>query len=122
MITIFTTVLLPILQILLSIGNLCILGYALLKFLNKPHNTLEARVLALETEMAANRVSLAQKDNRFKNQDEVNKVIIHSLLALIEFEIQYCLTEHKDLSNSLEQAKDNLHNFLSNRSFPFWKY
>lgn len=119
MITVFTTVLLPILQILLSIGNLCILGYALLKFLNKPHNALEARVLALETEMAANKVSLAQKDNRFKNQDEVNKVIIHSLLALIEFEIQYCLTEHKDLSNSLEQAKNNLHNFLSNRSFPF---
>ena len=116
--TMFTTILLPIMQLLLSIGNLCVLGYALLKFLNKPHNTLEARLLTVETELAAIKVSLVQGNNRFRNQDEINKVLIHSLLALIEFEIQYCLTEHKDLSSSLEQAKNDLHNFLSNRSFP----
>jgi len=114
-----TAAILSFMQLILSFGNLCILGYALFKFLNKPHNTLEAKVSALEADVAAIKISLVQGNNRFKDQDAVNKVIIHSLLALIEFEIQYCLTEHKDLSSSLEQAKNDLHNFLSNRSLHF---
>ena len=39
---------LPILQLILAAGNVCILGYTLIKFLGKPHNNLEARVKSLE--------------------------------------------------------------------------
>lgn len=36
-------------------------------------------------------------------------------LILIEFEIQYCLTEKKQLSKDLEKVKEDLHSYLARR-------
>lgn len=106
---------LPYLQIILTFGNICILGYAFLKFLGKPHDTLESRVAFLEVKQREVEQSLRQGNDRFREQQDVNEVIIHSTLALIEFEMQYCLTEHKPMSAGLEKAKDDLNHFLSKR-------
>lgn len=104
---------LSILQLLLAMANIFILIYAFLKFINRPHDTLESRVSFVETEIKEIKQSLHLGNDRFTLQDRTNEVLIHSVLALIEFEIQYCLTEHKDMSKGLEQAKEDLNRFLS---------
>lgn len=109
------TTILPILQLILTTGNICILGYALFKFLNKPHDTLEAKVAVLEAEVKDIKSSLLQGNDKFKEQENTNEVIIHSILALIEWEIQYCITEHVEMSKGLEKAKDNLNSYLAKR-------
>ena len=83
--------------------------------MNKPHDTLEDRVNAHDVEIKEIKSSLLQGNDRFREQDDTNEVLIHSVLALIEFEIQYCLTEHKEPSKDLERAKDDLHSYLSKR-------
>lgn len=109
------TTILPFLQIILTFGNICVLAYALFKFLNRPHDTLEDKVNAHEVEIKEIKSSLLQGNDRFREQDDTNEVLIHSVLALIEFEIAYCLTEHKEPSRDLERAKEDLHNYLSKR-------
>jgi hypothetical protein len=109
------TIILPILQLILTAGNICVLGYALFKFLNKPHDTLETRVTILEAEIKDIKDSLLRGNDKFKEQEDANEVMIHSILALIEWEIQYCLTEHVEMSKGLEKAKDNLNNYLAKR-------
>ena len=106
---------LPMLQTILAAANICVLGYAFAKFLNKPHDTLEDRVNAHDLEIKEIKTSLLQGNDRFREQDDTNEVLIHSVLALIEFEIQYCLTEHKEPSKDLERAKEDLHSYLSKR-------
>lgn len=106
---------LPILQTILALANICVLGYAFAKFLNRPHDTLEDRVNAHDVEIREIKTSLLQGNDRFREQEDTNEVLIHSVLALIEFEIQYCLTEHKEPSKDLERAKDDLHSYLSKR-------
>ncbi len=107
--------LLTIMQLILSFGNICIIGYAFFKFIGKPHDSLESRVSVLEVKQKEVEQSLHQGNDRFREQHDVNEVIIHSTLALIEFEMQYCLTEHKQMSAGLEKAKEDLNKFLSRR-------
>lgn len=111
---------LPIAQLILACCNIIIIGYGLVKFLNKPHNTLEEQQKALEKRIDAHdyelkeiRDALVRGNKRFDDQDEAIKVLIKSTLALIEFEMQYCLTEHKELSTGLTKAKDELNDYLS---------
>ena len=106
---------LPVLQMILAAGNICVLAYALFKFLNKPHDTLEDRVNAHDIEIREIKASLLQGNDRFREQENTNEVLLKSILALIEFEIQYCITEHKEPSKDLVRAKDDLHNYLSKR-------
>ena len=110
------------LQIALAFCNLGIMLFALYKFLKKPHDTLLDRITKLEVKVDEISDSLKQGNDRFKDheekfekQDQTNKVIIRSTLALIEFEIQYCLTEHKEPSKGLEKAKDDLNEYLSSK-------
>lgn len=113
---------LPFLQVILAFCNICIMGYALFKFLNKPHANLESRVSTLEVEMREQKQSLLQgndrfreQDSKFSEQDKTNSILIHSVLALIEFEVHYCETEQKPISKNLERAKDDLQDFLSKK-------
>lgn len=107
--------LVTILQLFLTFGNVIIMLYAFSKFLSKPHDTLEARVTVLEAKQRDTEASLLQGNDRFKEQNNTNEVLLTSLLALIEFEIQYCLTEDKPISNDLERAKTELHSFLAKK-------
>lgn len=102
-------------QLFLAVGNSAIMLYALSKFLTKPHDTLTQRVSDLEAAVKAINISLEKGNERFADQDEANTVMIKSLLALIAFEMQYCLTENKPVSDDLKRAKDDLNEFLSKR-------
>ena len=106
---------LPVLQMLLAFGNVCVMAFALVKFLNKPHSTLEGRITGLEVEVKEIKQSLLQGNDRFREQENTNEVILHAVLALIEFEIQYCLTEKKPITKELEKAKDDLHSYLAKK-------
>ena len=104
-----------VVQLMLGVGNLSIMIFALTKFIAKPHDSLNERIKFLEVEVNEIKNSLKQDDNRFKQLYSTNEVIIKSLLALIEFEIQYCITENKQPTKDLEHAKEELHAFLSRR-------
>lgn len=107
---------LSIMQMVLAFGNISIMIYAFSKFLSKPHDTLEQRVHNLEVKLDEVLDSLKQGNDRFREQTTTNEVIINSVLALIEFEMQYCITEHKTMSSGLEDAKKDLNKFLSRRN------
>ena len=117
-----TQTLLPVFQTILSFMNICVLAYALFRFLNRPHDTLEAKQAALEARVAAlemenreTKSTLDQDNARFEEQNETNEVLIRSTFALLEFEVHYCETEHKPISKNLEKAKDDLHEYLARK-------
>ena len=108
----------PILQLVLSFGNVCILLFAFVKFLSKPHNSLDERVTELEKWKVDVNRSLALGNAQFEYYDITNEIIIKSIIALIEFEMDYCSTEHKPVSKNLERAKDELHDYLAQKRRP----
>ena len=89
------------LQMLLNLFNIAALLYAFRLF-------LEVKVKEIDQ-------SLHQGNDRFKAQENTNEIILHSILALIEFEIQYCLVENKPMSEELKKARADLNSFLSSR-------
>lgn len=109
------TTILPIMQLILAFGNICILFYGFKKFLNKPHDSLEERVNKCESDIKDVKQSLFRGDGRFQEQERALKVIIRATLALVEFEMQYCLTEHKEMSKGLEKAKEALDEFVAEK-------
>jgi len=117
-----TQTILPVFQTILSFMNICVLGYALLRFLNRPHSNLEAKVNGLDVRLKEIEVKLKEIDqslhlgnDRFREQEETNEVLIRSVFALLEFEVHYCETEQKPITKNLEKAKDDLHDFLAKK-------
>ena len=106
---------LTIVTLSVQVGTLVGLIFALFKFLNKPHDTLEQRVALLEAQMKDSDRDKVRLTDRCREQDETNEVLIHSVMALIEFEIQYCLTEKKEVSKDLENARLALHHYLAKK-------
>ena len=104
-----------VLKVILQIAQVVALIYAGYKFTRKPHDTLESRVAALEEKNKDMELSLLKKDERIRELDESNGVIMRSVLALIEFEIQYCLTEDKPMSKGLEKAKESLDDYIAKK-------
>ena len=111
-----TKEILSMMQIILTFGNLSVMLYAFSKFLSKPHDTMEQRLTNLEVKVDEIEDSLKQGNDRFRELNATSEVLINSTLALIEFEIQYCLTENKPISNGLEKAKGDLNRFLARRN------
>ena len=106
---------LPYLQLFMNIGTICVMVYTLVKFLGKPHTSLETRVTACEIELKDIKQSLLQGNDRFREQETTNEVLIRSVFALLEFEVHYCETEQKPISKNLEKAKDDLHEYLAKK-------
>ena len=112
----YLSLILKLFQIILTIFNIIIILYGFYIFLTKPRTTLEKRVQALEVKMAEAEKSLLQGNDRFRSQDETLEVLIRSTLALIEFEVQYCITENKPISDDLKKVKEDLHIYLSHKN------
>lgn len=113
---------LVIMQLILSFGNICIIGYAFVKFLNKPHDTLETKHEELKRRVDEHDVkfkeveeSLHQGNDKFRKQDDINEVFINCMLAFIDFEMAYCTaTGYKDIED-LGNAKQTLRKYLAKR-------
>lgn len=80
-----------------------------------PFKSLAGKVEEHEVRIGKIESSLFLGNDRFREQDNMNEILLRSLLALIEYEIQYCITENKPITKELEKAKDDLHGFLSKR-------
>lgn len=111
---------LSVLQLILTFGNVCVIGYAFVKFIGKPRDNLTTRIDAIECKIKEIEYklkeidrSLRQGNDRFRGQDGTNEVIIRSIVALIDFEVHYCETEQRPLSKSLEKARDELHEYFA---------
>ena len=109
------TAFLPYFQTIIAAANICVIVYGFYKFLGKPHSTLESRVAVVESKLKEHEESLRAGNDRFKEQDKTNEVLIRSTFALLEFEVHYCETEHKPISKNLEKAKDDLHDYLAKK-------
>jgi hypothetical protein len=102
-------------QLLVALCTLLGMAYAFKKFLSKPKDSMIERIVVLEAEMKDVKAALNQGNDRFRKQNDTNEVILHSILALIDFEMQYCLTEKVTMSDDLKYAKEDLQRFLSKR-------
>jgi hypothetical protein len=107
---------LSLFQLAVTCGNLIIMLYALSKFLKKPQNDLEDRVTVLEVKSREHDEALHLGNDRFREQKKADALIINSLVALIEFEVDYCM-HHGDerISPRLDKAKTDLQEYLAER-------
>lgn len=109
------TGLLPYLQTFLAIGNLVIMLWALKTFLTKPHNSLDSRVTAIEVDIKEIKQSLLQGNDRFREQETTNEVMQSCMLALIDFELAYCIHTSYEDTEDLVQAKTELRKHLARK-------
>ena len=109
------TSVLPYLQVLLAGMNICVLVYAFVKFLNKPHSTLEDRVNAHDVEIREIKTSLLQGNDRFREQETTNEVMQSCMLALIDFELAYCIHTSYEDTEDLMRAKNKLREHLAGK-------
>ena len=104
-----------ILKVVLQIANIVVLGYALYKFLNKPHSTLEEKVNAHDVEIKEIKASLLQGNDRFREQETTNEVMQSCMLALIDFELAYCIHTSYEDTEDLMKAKTELRKHLARK-------
>lgn len=100
---------------ILTIMNIIDKYIALKDKSDTPFKSLAGKVEEHEVRIGKIESSLFLGNDRFREQEATNEVLLRSILALVEFEIQYCITEGKPISKDLEKAKDDLHGFLSKR-------
>ena len=104
---------LPLFQLAVSICTLFGMLYAFKKFIEKPHDTLEERVIALELKQKETDQKLLLGNDRFKKQDDTNEVFINCMLAFIDFELSYCSHTDYKYTEDLDKAKDTLRRHLA---------
>ena len=108
---------LSIFQLALACGNLSIMLYALIRFVKKPHDTLEQRILSLEVNVKEIQDILKQDKEELKAQKETNEVMQTCMLALIDFELSYCSHTNYDEDGieDLQEAKKILRSHLGKK-------
>lgn len=108
----------------LKMANIIAILFAAYKFTKKPQESMSERLDALEekVEKLETEVDLRQKDfeqqlrqgnDKFRSINKILEVLLTCTLALINFEVHYCESEHKDISEDLEDARKVLNKVLS---------
>lgn len=116
------TYILPYLQTILAIGNLCIMLWALKTFLTRPRTTLEEQVkelekkiIALELRLGDDEKSLTISHEKHREQKETNEMFITVVLAFIDFEIAFCQSTEYKQTDDLIKAKQTLQKYLTKK-------
>lgn len=116
------TNLLPYLQTLLAIGNLCIMLWGFKMFLSKPRNTLEDQHKELEKRVDIHEVKLKEIEKSLDNshqkhreQEKTNKSFQSVMLSFVNFEIAYCLHTDYKHTEELLKAKDTLEAYINDK-------
>ena len=104
---------LTVFQLLVSVCTLLGMFYAFKKFIDKPHETLETRITALEVQQKEIDQQLHLGNDRFRAQDDTNEVFINCMLAFIDFELSYCSHTDYKYTEDLDKAKDTLRKHLA---------
>lgn len=106
---------LMIAQFVLALCNICIMVSIFAKFVNRPHDTLEKRITALEVKSEEHDRALKQGNDRFRDQDDTNEVMQICMLALIDFEVNYCSHTNYEVTDDLLKAKNTLRDHLARK-------
>ena len=117
-------ILMQYMDLILKFANIVIIGYAAYRFTKRPHDSLQERIRALEdkVEKLDKEVDLRQRDfeqqlrqgnDKFRSISNILEVLLTCTLALINFEVHYCESEHKDISEDLEDARKVLNKCLA---------
>lgn len=104
---------LPYFQLATTCGTFLIMLYTLCKYVNKPRMDLEKRVVALEVNFKEIEQQLKKGNDKFRSHENILEVLVTCTLALINFEVHYCESEHKDISQDLADARKELNKCLS---------
>ncbi len=104
-----------VMKMILQFANIVIIAYGLYKFLGKPHSTLEQRVAKIEARIEDLERQQEKNMNRITDNEDATEAIQKSLLALIEFEIQFSISHNEGISDELRRAKDDLHGYLAHK-------
>ena len=106
---------LMIAQFVLALCNICIMVSIFAKFVNRPHDTLEKRITALEVKAEEHDRALKQGNDRFRDLDDTNEVMQICMLALIDFEVNYCSHTNYEVTDDLIKAKNTLRDHLARK-------
>ena len=109
-------------QVIIQFATIITLVYTLYKFSRKPHDTLEDRHNALEKRVDEHDVklkeheeSLHQGNDRFREQQDVNKLFMNCMLSFIDFERAYCAHTGYEDTDDLEEARAELRKYLAGK-------
>lgn len=113
---------LPYLQIITSLGTICVMIYGFKKFMDRPHDELEDKVKkiekktdTLELRLEEYKKSLDASHEKHRQQHDTNEMFITVVLSFIDFEIAFCTqTEYKNTADLLK-AKDTLQKYLAKK-------
>lgn len=115
-------IMMQISQFILTLCNLAIMAAIFKNFLNKPRNetkeqlkAMEERIIALEVGQKDMKQSLYLGNDKFRDQKEINEIILNSIIALIEFNIESCILQQQNPSEELKKAKANLNAFFARK-------
>lgn len=111
-------------DVILKFANIVVIAYASYKFLKKPQDTLSDKVIELEDKVEKLQTEfdirqreieqqLRQGNDKFRSHENILEVLLTCTLALINFEVHYCESEHKDISQDLADARKELNKCLS---------
>lgn len=98
---------------ILDFAEIIMLGYALYKFTRKPQDTLEKRITTVEVKVEEHERKLRQDNDKFWTYGSVMETLVRCTLALMKFEVHYCETEHKEISEDLVTAEKELNECLT---------
>ena len=98
---------------ILKFANIAALIFAAYRFTRQPTKSLEERVTSLEKKTDEIDKKLTQGNDKFGRIGKALEIFARCTLALIDWEIHYCETEHKVISPELADEKKELHKFLS---------
>lgn len=101
-----------IMQLLVSIGTLTGMIVALKKVLSAPSISKDKRLIELEIKIKDIEESLKQGNDKFRELYETTEISQSCILALIDFEIQYCISEKVQITDELKESRKKLHEFV----------
>lgn len=107
--------LLPVLQLILAFGNICVLIWALWNFLRKPHDNLAEKINTHELKLQSIERSLLQGNDRFREQDAINGTFKSVMLSFVDFEIAYCIHTGYEYTEDLMNARRELQEYLARK-------
>ena len=81
----------------------------MVKKLKAPHETLEARVAANEAKIKVNAQHLDNDNKRFQEQEEVNRLLLRSVLNMQSHMLD------GNHTNEMKQCRDDINQYLLNR-------